>query len=129
MFSKQIALKPKTAVLKTEFEFCLHSLQPPLVSLPSDTISIESTCLLFLDISIESTFLLFLYIFIETTGVCIRLYVRVFWSPFLNWGAQSAIFCHLKTGTFAKSWFWRRFTLFKGQKLETGGQVRKMPQK
>ena len=24
---------------------------------------------------------------------------------------------------------WRRFTLFKGKKLETGGQVRKMPQK
>ena len=25
--------------------------------------------------------------------------------------------------------FWRRFTLLKGQKLETGGQARKMPQK
>ena len=28
---------------------------------------------------------------------------RGFWTPFLNRGAQSAIFGHLKTGTFAKS--------------------------
>ena len=28
---------------------------------------------------------------------------RGFWSPFLDRGAQSAIFWHLKTGTFAKS--------------------------
>ena len=26
-----------------------------------------------------------------------------FWSPFLDWGAGSAIFLHLKTGTFVKS--------------------------
>ena len=28
---------------------------------------------------------------------------RGFWSPFLDLGAQSAIFWHLKTGTFGKS--------------------------
>ena len=28
---------------------------------------------------------------------------RGFWNPFLDQGAQSAIFWHLKTGTFAKS--------------------------
>ena len=28
---------------------------------------------------------------------------RGFWTPFLNWVARSAIFWHLKTGTFAKS--------------------------
>ena len=28
---------------------------------------------------------------------------RGFWTPFLDWGAQSAIFWRLKTGTFAKS--------------------------
>ena len=28
---------------------------------------------------------------------------RGFWSPFLYWGTQSAICCHLKTGTFGKS--------------------------
>ena len=28
---------------------------------------------------------------------------RGFWSLFLDWGAQSAIFWHFKTGTFAKS--------------------------
>ena len=28
---------------------------------------------------------------------------RGFWSPFLDLGARSAIFWHLKTGTFAKS--------------------------
>ena len=27
---------------------------------------------------------------------------RGFWSPFLDFGARSAIFWHLKTGTFAK---------------------------
>ena len=27
---------------------------------------------------------------------------RVFWSPFEDLGAQSAIFLHLKTGTFTK---------------------------
>ena len=29
--------------------------------------------------------------------------LRGFWSPFLDFGAQSAIFWYLKTGTFAKS--------------------------
>ena len=28
---------------------------------------------------------------------------RGFWTPFLDWGARSAIFCHLKTGTFVKT--------------------------
>ena len=28
---------------------------------------------------------------------------RGFWSPFLNWGALSAVFWNLKTGTFGKS--------------------------
>ena len=28
---------------------------------------------------------------------------RGFWNPFLDQGAQSAIFWHFKTGTFAKS--------------------------
>ena len=28
---------------------------------------------------------------------------RGFWSPFLDWGAKSAIFWHLKTGIFAKN--------------------------
>ena len=28
---------------------------------------------------------------------------RGFWSPFLNWGTLSAVFWHLKTGTFASS--------------------------
>ena len=27
---------------------------------------------------------------------------RGFWSPFLDWGARSAIFWHLKTGTFCE---------------------------
>ena len=26
-----------------------------------------------------------------------------FWSPILNWGAQNAVFSHIKTGTFGKS--------------------------
>ena len=29
--------------------------------------------------------------------------LRGFWSPFLDWGAKSAIFWHFKTGIFAKS--------------------------
>ena len=29
--------------------------------------------------------------------------LRGFWSPFLDWSARSAIFWHLKTGTFAKT--------------------------
>ena len=28
---------------------------------------------------------------------------RGFWTPFLDWGTQSAIFWRMKTGTFAKS--------------------------